>query len=375
MNVLRLLNETTATALSYGFYKQDLPEDKPRNVIFVDCGHASLQVSACAFTKGKLKMLASSWDQIGGRDFDFVLADYFSKEFQDKYKINPKSNARAYLRLLAEVEKLKKQMSANSTKLPLNIECFMDEIDVHSSMQRATMEKLCGHLLQRVDQTLQKCLKDSNLSLDDIHSVEIVGGSSRIPAIKTLIEQTFGKPASTTLNQDEAVSRGAALMCAIMSPAVRVREFSVTDIQNYAVKVSWDGENGSGQGEMEVFPAFHPAPFSRLLTLYRREPFNMVVSYAQPIPYPDPIIGRWHIKDVKPNEKGEAQEVKVKVRINHNGLVLISSASFVEKKEVENEQNATTEEQQQTQQNATDQQQQQQPQQGEPMEVVQEVCN
>lgn len=373
LNVLRLMNETTATALSYGFYKQDLPEDKPRNVIFVDCGHASLQVSACAFNKGKLKMIASAWDQIGGRDFDYVMADYFVKEFQDKYKINAKSNPRAYLRLLTEVEKLKKQMSANSTKLPLNIECFMEEIDVHSSMQRGTMEDLCGYLLQRVEQTLKRCLKESKLSQEDIHSVEIVGGSTRIPAIKSLIEQIFCKPGSTTLNQDESVSRGAALQCAIMSPAVRVREFSVTDIQNYAVKVSWDGEGGTQHGEMDVFPAFHAAPFGRLLTLFRREPFNMQISYAQQIPYPDSTIGRWYIKDVKPNEKGESQEIKIKVRINHHGIVLISSASLVEKKETIENENPNEEK------DAANQQQQQQqspPQQtGEPMEVAQEGSN
>lgn len=69
------------------------------------------------------------------------------------------------------------------------------------------------------------------LRLDEIHSVEIVGGSSRIPYIKHLIETVFAKSPSTTLNQDEAVARGAALQCAMLSPAVRVREFSVTDIQ------------------------------------------------------------------------------------------------------------------------------------------------
>ncbi|XP_055378579.1 heat shock 70 kDa protein 4 isoform X2 [Condylostylus longicornis] len=335
LNCLRLMNETTATALSYGFYKQDLPEEKPRNVIFVDCGHASLQVSACAFTKGKLKMLACSWDQIGGRDFDSVLADYFVREFKEKYKIDAKSNARAYLRLLTEVEKTKKQMSANSTKLPLAIECFMNEIDVSSSMQRCIMEELCADLLQRVDQTLRRCLNDSKLSQEEIHSVEVVGGSTRIPAIKALIEQTFGKHASTTLNQDESVSRGAALQCAIMSPAVRVREFGVTDIQNYAVKISWEGDACSAPGEMEVFPQFHPAPFSRLLTICRKEPFGMQISYAGNVAYPDPIIGRWYIKDVKPNDKGEAQDVKIKVRINNHGIVLISNASLVEKKEIE----------------------------------------
>jgi molecular chaperone DnaK (HSP70) len=87
----------------------------------------------------------------------------------------------------------------------------------------------------------------AELHLEEIYAVEIVGGSSRIPAIKHLIEMVFSKQASTTLNQDEAVSRGCALQCAMLSPAVRVREFSVTDIQNYPIKLVWDatmGEDG-----------------------------------------------------------------------------------------------------------------------------------
>ena len=84
----------------------------------------------------------------------------------------------------------------------------------------------------------------SELKLDDIYAVEIVGGSSRVPAIKQLIEQIFQKTPSTTLNQDEAVSRGCALQCAMLSPAVRVRDFSVTDIQNYPIKLVWDASKG-----------------------------------------------------------------------------------------------------------------------------------
>uniref|UniRef100_T1D3U1 Putative heat shock 70 kDa protein 4 n=1 Tax=Psorophora albipes TaxID=869069 RepID=T1D3U1_9DIPT len=336
LNVLRLINETTATALSYGFYKQDLPapEEKPRNVIFVDCGHSALQVSACAFHKGKLKMLASCADQVGGRDFDNALAEHFSNEFQTKYKIDPRTNKRAFLRLLTEAEKLKKQMSANSTKLPLNIECFMNEIDVHSTIQRVDMESMCAGLLQRIEATMKKLLKDSNLTLEDIHSVEIVGGSSRIPAIKQMIEQIFGKPASTTLNQDEAVSRGAALQCAILSPAVRVREFACTDVQAYPVLISW--EDGTQRNEMKVFEQYHTAPFSRLLTVHRREPMTINVHYEpNSVPYPDTFIGSFHIKDIKPNANGDPQEVKIKVRINQNGIVLVSSATMVEKRETE----------------------------------------
>uniref|UniRef100_A0A6B2EDD3 Putative heat shock 70 kDa protein 4-like isoform x3 n=1 Tax=Phlebotomus kandelakii TaxID=1109342 RepID=A0A6B2EDD3_9DIPT len=333
LNVLRLLNETTATALSYGFYKQDLPapEEKSRFVAFVDCGHASLQVSICAFNNGKLRMVTSACDQYGGRDFDEILANHFSDEFVSKYKIDPRSSARAYLRLLTEVEKLKKQMSANSTLLPFNIECFMNDIDVSSKLQRSTFEDMSGHLFKRIEETMKKCLKDSKLSLDDIHSVEVVGGSTRIPSIKAIIEKVFGKPASTTLNQDEAVSRGAALQCAIMSPAVRVRDFKVQDIQNYPVHVSWDGDP-SVDNRMEVFPALHPAPFSRMLTLYRREAFAMEIYYGD-VPYPDPYIGRWVIRDIKPNSAGESQEVKVKIRINQNGIISITSATLTEKKD------------------------------------------
>jgi heat shock protein 110kDa len=294
LNCLRMINETTATALSYGFYKQDLPapEEKSRNVIFVDFGHSSIQISACAFNKGKLKMLAATSDLVGGRDVDNMLADHISKEFITKYKMDPRTNKKALLRLLAEVEKLKKQMSANSTKLPLNIECFMNDTDVQSFISRTDMEEICSNLFQRIEEVMKKCLRESKLNLDEIHSVEIVGGSSRIPAVKALIEKIFGKTSSTTLNQDEAVSRGGALQCAIMSPAVRVRDFNVTDIQPYSVMITFDNENGQ-RSDMEVFPVNHAVPFSRLLTMSRREPFAVKLYYADPSPCLDPFIGKF----------------------------------------------------------------------------------
>ncbi|KAF7278431.1 heat shock protein 70Cb isoform X2 [Rhynchophorus ferrugineus] len=337
LNVLRLFNETTATALSYGIYKQDLPgpEEKPRNVIFVDCGYASLQVFACAFNKGKLKMLTTAADPyLGGRDIDRLLADHFAAQFKTKYNVDARSNARAYLRLLAEVEKLKKQMSANSTTLPLAIECFMNDKDVKSEMKRADMEVICESLFKRVESIMQQCLQQSGLSINDIYAVEIVGGSSRIPAIKQLIEGVFHKVPSTTLNQDEAVSRGCALQCAILSPAFRVREFSVTDVQNYSVCLSWEaGSAGESAGELEVFPLNHPTPYSRMLTFYRTEPFSLRAFYGGHIPYEDRNIGTWLVKDIRPAPDGKSQKVKVKVRINLHGIMSISSASLIEAKE------------------------------------------
>ncbi|XP_051171051.1 97 kDa heat shock protein isoform X2 [Leptopilina boulardi] len=340
LNVLRLFNETTATALCYGIYKQDLPtvDTAPRNVVFVDCGYASLQVSICAFHKGKLKMLASASDsQLGGRDIDTILAEYFCKDFLSRYKIDAHNNPRAYLRLLTEVEKIKKQMSANSTTLPLNIECFMEEKDVHGEIKRGDMETMCSHLFKRVESTLKQCLADSKLKLEDIHSVELAGGSSRTPAIKRLIEEVFGKGTSTTLNQDESVARGCALQCAMLSPAVRVRDFSVTDIQPYPIKLMWDPTQGE-EGQMEVFGYNHPVPFSKMLTFYRSAPFSLTADYIHPPKcYPQVKLGAFLIKNVKPTPEGECSKVKVKVRLNLNGILTIASACLVEKREQEKE--------------------------------------
>lgn len=340
LNVLRLFNETAATALSYGIYKQDLPnpEEKPRNVVFVDCGYTSLQVFACAFNKGKLKMLASTFDsQLGGREFDYILAEHFSKDFKSRYNIDPRTNARAFLRLLAEVEKIKKQMSANSTKLPMNIECFMNDKDVHADIKRSEFEELSMHLFNRVEVTLEQCLKDSKLNKDDIYSVEIVGGSSRIPYIKNLIEKIFGKTPSTTLNQDEAVSRGCALQCAMLSPAVRVRDFSVTDIQSFPIELLWDPSDNSDDGRAEVFPKNHAVPFSKMLSFYRLAPFTVKAYYTGAIPIADNYIGQFTVRDVKPTADGASQKVKVKARINLHGIFSINSATLLEKAELQDE--------------------------------------
>lgn len=108
-------------------------------------------------------MLSSAADShLGGRNIDSILAEHFCQAFKKRYGIDVHTNPRAYLRLLAEVEKLKKQMSVNSTTLPLNIECFMDEKDVHAEIKRTEMEDLCSHLIKRVEATFVQCLVDSS---------------------------------------------------------------------------------------------------------------------------------------------------------------------------------------------------------------------
>ncbi|XP_076835688.1 heat shock 70 kDa protein 4a [Brachyhypopomus gauderio] len=335
LNCLRLMNDTSAVALAYGIYKQDLPapEEKPRTVVFVDVGHAGYQVSACAFNKGKLKVLASAFDpELGGKDFDEMLVRHFCEVFAKKYKLDVRSKPRALVRLYQECEKLKKLMSANASDLPLNIECFMNDIDVSSKLNRGEFEEMCAGLLAKVEAPLRSVMEQAKLKKEDIYAVEIVGGASRTPAIKDHVSKFFGKELSTTLNADEAVARGCALQCAILSPAFKVREFSITDVVPYPISLKWNSAAEEGMSDCEVFPKNHPAPFSKVLTFYRKEPFSLEAYYNNPkeLPYPDPTIGQFLVQKVAPQASGESSKVKVKVRVSVHGIFSVSSASLVE---------------------------------------------
>ncbi|KAK5615639.1 Heat shock 70 kDa protein 4 [Crenichthys baileyi] len=335
LNCLRLMNETTAVSLAYGIYKQDLPapEEKPRTVVFVDLGHSGYQVSVCAFNKGKLKILATAFDSdLGGKDFDDILVKHFCEEFAKKYKLDVGSKPRALVRLYQECEKLKKLMSANSSDLPLNIECFMNDIDVASKLNRGQFEEMCAGLLAKVEGPLRSVMEQTKLKKEDIYAVEIVGGATRIPAIKERIGKFFGKEPSTTLNADEAVARGCALQCAILSPAFKVREFSITDVVPYSISLKWNSAAEEGLSDCEVFPKNHAAPFSKVLTFYRKEPFMLEAYYNNPkeLNYPKATIGQFLIQNVVPQASGESAKVKVKVRVNVHGVFSVSSASLVE---------------------------------------------
>ncbi|KAM9331954.1 heat shock 70 kDa protein 4a isoform 3-T3 [Pholidichthys leucotaenia] len=171
----------------------------------------------------------------------------------------------------------------------------------------------------------------AELKKEDIYAVEIVGGASRIPAIKERISNYFGKELSTTLNADEAVARGCALQCAILSPAFKVREFSITDVVPYSISLKWNSTE-DGLSDCEVFPKNHAAPFSKVLTFYRKDPFTLEAYYNNPkeLPYPDATIGQFLIKDVVPQASGESTKIKVKVRVNVHGVFSVSNASLVE---------------------------------------------
>ena len=342
LNVLRLINDTTATALGYGITKSDLPEpENPRHVIFVDVGHADMSVAVVAFSKGQLTVKSTAYDRnLGGRDIDYALLEHFSHEFKAKYKIDVMSSPKATFRLSAGCEKLKKVLSANA-EAPLSVESIMNDVDASSKLSRDQMEGLISHVLDRIPAPLRRALADSGLNLDQIDAIELVGGSTRVPSVRQRIQEVFpGKTLSTTLNQDEAIARGATFACAMLSPVFRVRDFHVTDINHYPIKVQWNASDTDPDDDTElvVFPQGNSIPSTKVLSFYRKEPFNIEAVYAQPDQLPggvNPWLGTFTAKEVPPTPKGDTTCVKLRTRLNLHGIMSFESAYVEEVEERE----------------------------------------
>ncbi|TFK82527.1 heat shock protein 70 [Polyporus arcularius HHB13444] len=340
LNVLRLINDTTAVAFGYGITKSDLPEpENPKHVAFVDVGHSSMSVSIVAFSKGQLTVKSTAYDRhVGGRDIDYALVKHFATEFKEKYKIDVMSNPKAMFRLTAGCDRVKKVLSANA-EAPLNVESIVNDVDATSRLTREEYEELIAGVLDRLTAPLDQALADSGLTIDQIDTVELVGGCTRIPAVRAKIQAwAQGKTLSTTLNQDEAAARGATFACAMLSPVFRVREFSMQDITPYSVKVAWERQPDDDDNELIVFPKGNYIPSTKVLTFYRKGPFDIEATYADPSTLPggiNPWIAKFTAKHVEPTPNGDYAIVKVKTRINANGLLSFEQAYTEEIEEKE----------------------------------------
>jgi len=338
LNPLRIINDTTAIALGYGITKSDLPPpESPRHVVFVDIGHSNYSVAVVAFSQGQFQVKSTAYDRhFGGRDLDYALVQHFASEFKDKYKIDVLSNPKAVFRLAAQAERLKKVLSANA-EAPLSVESLMNDMDVSSKLSREQFEALppVSDVLQRVTAPLQDALQAAGLSPEDIFAVELVGGSTRVPAIKDRIQAFFRKPLSTTLNQDEAVARGATFACAMLSPVFKVRDFAMHDIVHYPVNVEWERspDDPDEDTELTVFDRGNSIPSTKVLSFYRSSPFELEARYSQDASLPgsvNPWVGKVTVKGVTPAADGSAANVKIKTRVNQNGLVSFEGAYTLE---------------------------------------------
>ncbi|XP_014355021.2 heat shock protein 68-like [Papilio machaon] len=216
LNVLRIINEPTAAALAYGLDKNLKGE---RNVLIFDLGGGTFDVSILTIDEGSLFEVKSTAGDthLGGEDFDNRLVNHLADEFKRKYKKDLRMNPRALRRLRTAAERAKRTLSS-STEATIEIDALYEGIDFYTRVSRARFEELNSDLFRGTLEPVEKALKDAKMDKSQIHDVVLVGGSTRIPKVQSLLQNFFcGKKLNLSINPDEAVAYGAAVQAAILS--------------------------------------------------------------------------------------------------------------------------------------------------------------
>jgi len=216
LDVLRILNEPTAAALAYGLDKK-----KDEVVLIFDLGGGTFDVSILEVGDEVFEVLATSGDtHLGGDDFDQVIVDYIIKNFQKLEGIDLYKEKQALQRIIEAAEKAKIELSSlQSTRISLPFIYIDGQTPKHIDLQfdRSKFEELSRALLERCKQPVLKALQDAKLSKSDINEVILVGGSTRIPAVRNLLIDLLGKTLNETVNPDEVVAMGAAVQAGIIA--------------------------------------------------------------------------------------------------------------------------------------------------------------
>jgi len=214
LNVLRIINEPTAAAISYGLNNKGTGES---NVLIFDLGGGTFDVSLLSIDEGIFEVKATAGDtHLGGEDFDQRMMDFFVKEFKKKTSKDLSTSDRALRRLRTACERAKRTLSS-ATRATIEIDSLFEGEDFASTITRARFEDLCNDYFKSCMKPVEKVLKDSGIAKSAVNEVVLVGGSTRIPRVQELIKEYFnGKEPCRSINPDEAVAYGAAVQASIL---------------------------------------------------------------------------------------------------------------------------------------------------------------
>merc|ERR1712038_2208630 len=223
-------------------------------------------------------------------------------------------NSKALNKLGIAVEKVKKQMSANSNKLPMQIDSLVDDVDVNISVDRATFEQLACEQLEEVRTCLLSLLQATTVRREQLHSVELVGGAGRMPAIKQIVQEVFGIAPTSSLNADEAVSKGCGLQAASQSDKFRTKRFEVQEVVSRGVEAVYvdEGDNGAS---------------SRSLSIRADLPVSVALQYAENVPVDNRLIALYQIE----TDNMKNADLELGFKLDKNGMIKMEKAQLLTK--------------------------------------------
>lgn len=238
--VTRLLHETTAALVAYGMPRQ---WENAHTIAIVDVGHAHLQVSVARFDKAECDVLSYVYDEnVGGRNFDELLARLADGDDDRMLSSMPEAMQKGRLRILNECEKVKRILSTNKDAR-LSVECVPDAHgtvrDINVCITREQFETKASGMLC----TIQNAIMESMVvaGVERVDSIELVGGSSRIPCIISCISRALSQEPTRTLDSSECVAKGCAFFAAMLSPRYQSRAFTTLDVYTREISLSIDG--------------------------------------------------------------------------------------------------------------------------------------
>ena len=324
LDVKRIVNEPTAAALAYGVDKAN----KDMKIAVFDLGGGTFDISILEFGGGVFEVLSTNGDtHLGGDDFDQVIIDWLVQEFKNDEGADLTTDPMAMQRLKEAAEKAKIELSS-STSTEINLPYIMPVGGVPKhlvkTLSRAKFEQLAHELIQNCLIPCQNAMRDAKLSVSDIDEVILVGGSSRIPAVQTLVKNYFGKEPSKGVNPDEVVAVGASIQGAILNKEGGVGDTVLIDVTPLTLGIeTMGGVMTKLINANTTIPCKKSEVFSTAAD-NQTEVTIHVLQGERPMAAQNKSIGQFNLTGIAPARRGIPQ-IEVTFDIDANGILKVSA--------------------------------------------------
>ena len=324
LNVRRIVNEPTAAALAYGVDKAN----KDMKIAVFDLGGGTFDISILEFGGGVFEVLSTNGDtHLGGDDFDQVIIEWLVNGFKADEGIDLSKDPMAMQRLKEAAEKAKIELSS-TTSTEINLPYISAEGGVPKhlvkTLTRSQFEQLAHNLIQACLVPCQNAMRDAKLQTSDIDEVILVGGSSRIPAVQTLVKNYFGKEPSKGVNPDEVVAVGAAIQGAILNKESGVGDIVLLDVTPLTLGIETMGGVMTKLIDANTtIPAKKSEVFSTAVDNQTAVTIH-VLQGERPMASQNKSIGQFNLEGIAPARRGVPQ-IEVTFDIDANGILNVSA--------------------------------------------------